>query len=780
ILASFLFCSHPSLRFKTDSNPTRRTPSRPRVSASTFPVNFICGVQVMSETIITAGTTDSNLSLSGTTVDLFGTLAHSTLSSGTLVIENGGLAAGTFSGYTWNGDTLNAVDAYVTSGGEADALVMYNGTINVDAGGKTTDSLMYYGTEIISGNAAYSIIDSGNEIIENGGTANSAVIGQGSTQYISSGGIATSADITGGNLSRQTVAVGGTAYNDYISNYGVAFIYGTLVGGSVDYGVILDEAGATTSNIQILSLQRGDPSGEDVFGLALGSTISGNGLQVVFQGGEDYKTDILNLGTEYISGGFSTLSTINGSGLLYAYNAGTVASPTIYTGGLVTIAAGSTIDNPDINGGTLIMASGAVLAGDVTFTGSGGILNIGDTGASDPVIAAFGINDSIILAGSIASETMTLGADGLATIGNISFDFINGAGMILDVTGTSGGTTTITTPNGETATCFVTGTRIMTPTGEKPVEQLKPGDKVITPEGPQPIRFIGDHAYDGRFIANNSKFLPVCIEQGALGDNAPARDLYVSPGHALLVGNMLVKARDLINGVNIRQIPEVDSVHYYHIGLASHGVVLAEKCWAESFNNVPDAHGTPLIRQFHAVRSILTGDLGDIQAQKPYRRYVEGGVKKLQKEREAIAMRARGLLRGFLEQTRILESKTGKDGHIVAQKVEINGWAQRLDLRHEHTPVMIDIAINGERKRAVLADLLRDDLTTAGIGDGYHAFKASLWLQGDVAAKGYHISAIGPNGQQLDAIEAAKQQPFVDATRDVTPAPASESVRLVA
>jgi microcystin-dependent protein len=132
--------------------------------------------------------------------------------------------------------------------------------------------------------------------------------------------------------------------------------------------------------------------------------------------------------------------------------------------------------------------------------------------------------------------------------------------------------------------CFCRGTLILTDRGEVPVEDLAIGDEVITVSGmKRPVKGIGRRAYDRRFVAGNRAVLPIRLEAGALADGVPARDLWLSPEHALYIDGVLVPAQRLGNGITIRQVESVDRIEYFHIELAMHDVILADGAPAETF-----------------------------------------------------------------------------------------------------------------------------------------------------------------------------------------------------
>jgi hypothetical protein len=79
--------------------------------------------------------------------------------------------------------------------------------------------------------------------------------------------------------------------------------------------------------------------------------------------------------------------------------------------------------------------------------------------------------------------------------------------------------------------------------------------------------------------------MPVRIAAHAIAPNVPARDLVVSPGHAIALevyGEVLIHAVVLVNGATITQ-ESVDSVTYWHIELDSHDLLMAENLPAESY-----------------------------------------------------------------------------------------------------------------------------------------------------------------------------------------------------
>jgi hypothetical protein len=265
---------------------------------------------------------------------------------------------------------------------------------------------------------------------------------------------------------------------------------------------------------------------------------------------------------------------------------------------------------------------------------------------------------------------------------------------------------------GTDVSCFLAGTRILTARGEVAVEALRIGDRLKTLHaGYQKIKWIGTRGYHGRFIAGNKAALPICIKRGAIDANIPARDLFVSPGHAICIDGVLIHASRLVNGVSVVQLDRVDSVTYYHIELENHEVIFVENCGAETFL------GEEFRRQFQNVAQFAALYPGDAAPETTCLPRLDGGFH-LHAIQQRIAARAGiamppahqpGPLRGYVDQA---------GPNICA------GWAQ--DIAAPEAPVCLDITADGRAIGRVLANLYRADLYEAGLGSGCHGFSFVL------------------------------------------------------
>jgi Ca2+-binding RTX toxin-like protein len=147
---------------------------------------------------------------------------------------------------------------------------------------------------------------------------------------------------------------------------------------------------------------------------------------------------------------------------------------------------------------------------------------------------------------------------------------------------------------GATVVCFTRGTLIATPQGERPVEELREGDRVLTRDnGMQEIRWMGSKHLDWRALKNAQHLRPVLIRAGALGGGLPERDMMVSPNHRMLVtsektalyfedSEVLVAAKHLVGIDGIAQVDTMGTT-YVHFMCDRHEVVLANGAWSESF-----------------------------------------------------------------------------------------------------------------------------------------------------------------------------------------------------
>ncbi|PPD16130.1 MAG: hypothetical protein CTY25_03620 [Methylobacterium sp.] len=215
-------------------------------------------------------------------------------------------------------------------------------------------------------------------------------------------------------------------------------------------------------------------------------------------------------------------------------------------------------------------------------------------GAGDDRFVITGGGDDVITDFRVGRDVLDF-TDANGDINNITFTVVDNNTVIATGPGIPGGSVTINgqgvgTTNGinyltnSSAVCFYPGTLVATPAGERAIETLSIGDLVLTQDGRAlPVRWLGKQTVS-RLFGDALRILPIRIAAGALGENVPARDLLVSPNHAILVEGTLVHAGALVNGTTItreRNVPMVFS--YYNVELPEHTVILAEGTPAESF-----------------------------------------------------------------------------------------------------------------------------------------------------------------------------------------------------
>jgi glycosyltransferase involved in cell wall biosynthesis len=388
--------------------------------------------------------------------------------------------------------------------------------------------------------------------------------------------------------------------------------------------------------------------------------------------------------------------------------------------GTLALGAETTVEftGPISGDGTITLAADATLAVDAKVSkgltidfmpGDGETLAVGAPLDMHATIDGLAAGDAITFAGdyatvsrSFSGDVMTVYGDG-AEIGKFTF-----------APGYGDGNTAVS-DNGDQVTiaCFLAGTRIRTPRGEVAVEALAIGDSVDVASGPpRRVKWIGRRSYAARFAAANPEAVPIRVAAGALADGVPARDLHVSPMHALLLDGVLVPARCLVNGASIRPCPEIDPIDYLHVELDSHDVIFAEGAAAESF---VDCDSRGMFRNAAEFAALYPRDHAPSWVFCAAR--VEGG-RRLEAIRARIDARAGldprperqcGPLRGFLD---------------VATCELVRGWAWQE--AHPDTPAVLEVLVDDGVIGQVVATGMRRDVRAAGHGDGRCGFMLRL------------------------------------------------------
>lgn len=224
-----------------------------------------------------------------------------------------------------------------------------------------------------------------------------------------------------------------------------------------------------------------------------------------------------------------------------------------------------------------------------TFVSSTGF----QASASGDTFLIFGLSDGDPATNFIVSSTGFYNGEASA-----SFEILDGQPIGVTAGGSDDGELSVTElfaahpDSNAQPLCFTRGTSLATPSGPKPVEDLKIGDVVTTQTGREKIVWIGKTRLC--FTASNSKHRPIVIKAGALSNGCPERNLSLSPAHRVLIKGAwpelfagtpvtLVPARNLINGQSIYQDHTCDEVEYWHVMFANHEIVFSEGVASESF-----------------------------------------------------------------------------------------------------------------------------------------------------------------------------------------------------
>ena len=505
-------------------------------------------------------------------------------------------------------------------------------------------------------------------------SAGGAVTNQGTSAYISGergvqiyGGLGTV--VNDGTILAQAASELGSAV--YLVDGGAVTNSGTASSIKSDgyFGVEINGASGTVSNDGTIAGQ--------VVGVRLGAggtvtnsgTISGG--TAVYLGGSLANRLVVESGAVFIGG--VDASALASNTLEFAAGTGTLGGIGAQFNGFSTL---------DFDAGAQWLVAGheAGLNGD-TLTG----FAKGDTLVVDGFAQTQETDANGVLTLSDGTRTMTLAiaADGL------SITDINGNTEI-------------------TVICYLRGTRILTPVGEVGVETLQIGDPVITRFGGyRAVKWIGRQSFARRFVQTNRAQIPVCISAGALGEGLPKRDLFVSPGHSMLLSGELVLARHLVNGVTIHQDFVPEEIHYYQIEFETHDCVLAEGAWSESYADAPGYRNKfHNAAEFHALYpAYVEPEILNLCAVRP----LEGP--ELAKHLRPLAARAAacsspGKLRGYIDE--------------ITGSGLIRGWA--WDEANPELPVLLEIVAGGRVVGTVLACDPRSDLKEAGFALGNCAF----------------------------------------------------------
>ncbi|MBV9860385.1 MAG: Hint domain-containing protein, partial [Alphaproteobacteria bacterium] len=509
-----------------------------------------------------------------------------------------------------SGDTLD-----ITGTGFTDAGTIENGTVigTVMAESGTLDAVTLDGT--------LDLLSTDVEKIA-GGIVLNGQDGAGPASINLTGASAALAILGSQTLTNATIDLGGsggapTLYDGFGAGGGATLTLGSsLVIDQTGLHGAISGSNGTTGNVIVNmgTIDAGDAGGTLTIGAA--SFTNDGQMSIGAETVDASGIAITDAGTITLAGGTLTAAslTINAGGQLSGY--GTVTDPV--NNGTMTASGGLLdITSPVTGTGTLDIAPtgtlelGSTVNGNtVDFLGNPntGTLEIDDLASNPGGVQTQDFNAPI--AGFASGEIIAIGTSHLGN-GNaltsaspgaynattnttplVLYDLITPVAT-LTLDGNYSGHAFALAPNPQNPSydeaqeipCFCTGTMILTPSGEVPVESLRVGDPVVTWNGAaRPITWIGQ----GRTLVtakNRIYAAPVILRRDALAPGVPHRDLRVTAGHGICLDGVLIPAGLLVNGRTILRDERDQVVEFYHVELADQDILLADGAPAESYRD---------------------------------------------------------------------------------------------------------------------------------------------------------------------------------------------------
>ena len=451
-----------------------------------------------------------------------------------------------------------------------------------------------------------------------------STVGSGNTFYLGSGS---------SNTLNNT---GSITYNqsNTTSESSVYLQYGTI-NNSSSGSITLESAGASTisapyvvnltneGNIRVL-----DTSGSGMtsnWGNGSGTFNNTGSFSVDDSAGSSGSTTNLNF-KQIANSGSVSFSVPAASTIITQVGSGGFAN----TGNWSIISKGNGAGNIQIQGGSssytnngTINVTDANLIIANALTGSGGTVNL----TNNANLTLQGTNTGSGQTFNFSSANNTLNVSNGATFKGIIRGFSQGDQLDLNVTGTAtyNKTTGILTINGSSNTytydvgkgytgtfsdstggvvtykgttpCYLSGSMIRTPDGEKAVEDISVGDTLMSWDNAansdvtKSVVWVGSKSV----VANPSLPIdlagyPVRILKNALADGIPYQDLLVTAEHCMFLDGKFVPTRMLINGRSIFYDTSMVRFDVFHIETEEHAVLTANGARSESFLNTEN-HG---------------------------------------------------------------------------------------------------------------------------------------------------------------------------------------------